>query len=173
MSRKHREEVQRQAQEQSQQTQGQTAEQPTVSHAEHQELIGHLQRLQAEFDNYRKRVEREQQEARRGASEHLLRELLSIQDNLDLAITHAKDEHGHIKGEDLLTGVLAIKQHVQQLLEHQGVAEIPATGKFDPYLHEALLTVEGTEKGMIVQTLQRGYTLGNKILRPARVSVAK
>jgi molecular chaperone GrpE len=142
---------------------------------EKQELIDHIQRLQAEFDNYRRRVEREQGEAREQAGERLLRELLPIIDNFELALKHAKDEHGHVKGEDLLTGSLMIRDQLHALLEHQGITEIPAEGKFDPRQHEALMMVDqqGAERGKIIQTFQRGYMRNGKMFRPAKVSVAK
>ena len=142
---------------------------------EKQELISHLQRLQAEFDNYRRRVERDQTEHREQASERLLKELLPIIDNFDLALKHAKDEHGHVKGEDLLAGNVMIHDQLKALLEHQGITEMKAEGKFDPRQHEALMMVDhaGAERGTILQVYQRGYLRGAKVFRPAKVSVAK
>lgn len=145
------------------------------SRGETQELIEHLQRLQAEFDNYRKRVERDQEEMKKAASERLLRDLLPIIDNLQLSVQHAKNDDGVIKGEDLLAGVIMINEQLQALLDHYGITVIPDGGKFDPRMHEALTTVaqEGAERGAVLQTYQRGYMRSGKVFRPARVSVAK
>lgn len=143
---------------------------------EKQELVNHLQRLQAEFDNYRKRIQREQEENKHAANEKLLRELLPIIDNLHLAVLHAKDGDGNIKGEDLLSGVIMINDQLHQFLEHHGIESMQTENeRFDPYKHEALTTVqqEGVEKGTILQTYQRGYTRGGRVFRPAKVSVAR
>jgi molecular chaperone GrpE len=138
------------------------------------ELVDQIQRLQAEFINYRNRADREAEANRNAAGEKLLMEFLAISDSLQLALQHAKDAEGKVKGDDLLAGITMINSQVQQLLEQQGLAEIPAEGKFDPRLHEALMTVpHDGAKGMIIQTFQRGYLLNGKPFRPAKVSVAK
>jgi molecular chaperone GrpE len=139
-----------------------------------QELVEQLQRLQAEFDNYRKRVEREQADAKSSASEKLLRELLPIVDSFQLSVQHAKDDAGSIKGEDLLAGIMMINEQLAGLLEHQGLTEVPVD-RFDPKLHEAINTVaqEGAARGSVLQVYQRGYMRGDRVFRPARVSVAK
>lgn len=139
------------------------------------EYLSQLQRLQAEFDNYRKRVDRETADIKASASDSLLRDIIPILDNLDLAVLHAKDESGHIKGEDLLSGVVLIHEQIKNLLEHQGVEEIPAQGVFNPKIHEALMTVaqKGFARGEIIQTYQRGYTKNGKPFRAAKVSVAQ
>ncbi len=142
---------------------------------ERTEYLSQLQRLQAEFDNYRKRVDKETSEMKASASDSLLRDIIPILDNMDLAVLHAKDEHGHIKGEDLLSGVVLIHEQIKNLLEHQGVEEISAEGVFNPKIHEALMTVsqKGAARGTILQTYQRGYTKNGKPFRAAKVSVAQ
>jgi molecular chaperone GrpE len=142
---------------------------------EQEDLLTQVQRLQAEFDNYRKRVMREQEEAKSHASEKLLRDLLPIVDGLHLSLQHAKDAEGKVNGKELLTGVIMINEQLQQVLEHQGLEEIPEKGKFDPRMHEALTTVsaEGAERGAILQTYQRGYLRNGKVFRAAKVSVAR
>jgi molecular chaperone GrpE len=148
--------------------------------SEKSELVDQLQRLQAEFNNYRARVEREAAQAKEVAADKLLDEFLTINDNLTLALTHAKDEQGKtaqgkINGEDLLQGLLLIKDQMHQLIEHQGISEIPEDGAFNPHMHEALMIVakDGVTRGQIVQTFQRGYKRGERVIRAAKVSVAK
>jgi molecular chaperone GrpE len=143
---------------------------------EKQDFLDQLQRLQAEFNNYRMRVQREQEESRNAAGEKLLREFIPVIDNLQLALLHAKDADGNIKGQDLLTGVIMINEQIRQMLEHQGLEEIATDGeKFDPHKHEAVTTVpdSGAERGKILQTYQRGYLRNGKVFRAAKVSVAR
>ncbi len=142
---------------------------------ERNDLILQVQRLQAEFDNYRKRVERDAVDNKLSANDALLKEVVPILDNLDLAVQHAKDEHGAIKAEDLLSGAILIKDQIQNTLEHHGIEEMVCEGRFDPKMHEALMTVqkEGAERGTILQVFQRGYTRYGKSFRAAKVSVAK
>jgi molecular chaperone GrpE len=143
---------------------------------EKQDFLDQLQRLQAEFHNYRMRVHKEQEEMRAAASEKLLKEFIPIIDNLSLALLHAKDGSGNVKGEDLLTGLIMINEQMKQLLEHQGLEEIATEGeRFDPHKHEAVTIVahEGAERGKILQTYQRGYLRNGKVFRAAKVSVAK
>ncbi|MBR9700924.1 nucleotide exchange factor GrpE [Candidatus Woesearchaeota archaeon] len=135
---------------------------------EKQELVEHLQRLQAEFDNYRKRTETELQNAKEQASDGFLGEFLGILDNMTLAIKHEK------KGSELLKGILIIKDQMTTLLEEQGIKEIPEKGHFNPNLHEALMMEESKAKpNTIIKTIQRGYTRNGRVLRTAKVSVAK
>ena len=138
------------------------------------DLLEHLQRLQAEFDNYRKRIERDQQEHKAQATEKTLKELLPIIDSFNLSLQHAKDAEGQVKGDDLLLGVIMINEQLQQFLEHQGLSPIPTDGqRFDPHLHEALTMVPGEQRGTVLQTYQRGYMRNGKVFRAAKVSVAK
>lgn len=139
---------------------------------ETQELTEQLQRLQAEFDNYRKRVEKEQEIQRTRLTDSLVREMLPIMDNFSHALEHSKTE-GKINADDLLKGLLMVKEQLTTTLQEQGVEEIPTEGKFDPQLHEAVSTQEGKEPGKIAKTFQKGYTRNGRLLRPARVSVTK
>ena len=128
-------------------------------------------RLAADFDNYRKRVAREQVELTRRANERLLNELLPVLDDLERAL-EAAAEHEEAKLEE---GVQLVHQSLSSLLERHGLTEIVADGPFDPHVHEALLTqpVDGAEEGDVLQVLQKGYKLGERVLRPARVIVAE
>ena len=128
-------------------------------------------RLAADFDNYRKRVAREQVELTRRANERLLNELLPVLDDLERAL-EAAAEHEEAKLEE---GVRLVHQSLVGLVSRHGLTEIETEGAFDPHVHEALLAQpgEGAEEGAVLQVLQKGYRLGDKVLRPARVIVAE
>ena len=128
-------------------------------------------RLAADFDNYRKRVAREQVEWTSRANERLLNELLPVLDDLERAL-EAVAEHEEAKLEE---GVRLVHRSLLGLVERHGLSEIEAEGAFDPHVHEALLAQpgEGAEQGAVLQVLQKGYRLGDKVLRPARVIVAE
>jgi molecular chaperone GrpE len=133
-------------------------------------------RLAADFDNYRKRVAREQVELTRRANERILNELLPVLDDLERALAAAA-EHDHTpEGEAKLEeGVRLVHRSLLGLVERHGLSEIETEGAFDPHVHEALLAQpgEGAEEGSVLQVLQKGYRLGDKVLRPARVIVAE
>jgi molecular chaperone GrpE len=128
-------------------------------------------RLAADFDNYRKRVAREQTELYRRANERLLHELLPVLDDLERAL-EAAAEHEEAKLEE---GVRLVHRSLLGLVERHGLSEIETDGPFDPHVHEALLAQpgEGAEQGSVLQVLQKGYRLGDRVLRPARVIVAE
>ena len=128
-------------------------------------------RLAADFDNYRKRVAREQAEVTQRANERLLNELLPVLDDLERAL-EAASEHEEAKLEE---GVCLVHRSLLGLVERHGLSEIETEGAFDPHVHEALLAQpgEGAEEGSVLQVLQKGYKLGDKVLRPARVIVAE
>ena len=128
-------------------------------------------RLAADFDNYRKRVAREQVELTRRANERILNELLPVLDDLERAL-EAAAEHEEAKLEE---GVRLVHRSLLGLVERHGLKEIATNGAFDPNVHEALLAQpgEGAEEGTVLQVLQKGYTLGDRVLRPARVIVAE
>jgi molecular chaperone GrpE len=137
--------------------------------AERDELFDRLQRLAAEFDNYRKRSAREQAEQATRANERLVKELLPILDDLGRALEAAAD-HEEAKLEE---GVRLVHRSLESVLERQGLAEIATDGKFDPHVHEALLTQPSElPEGDVLQVIQKGYSLGDRVLRPARVVVS-
>ena len=139
--------------------------------AERDELFGRLQRLAAEFDNFRKRSAREAAVTIERANERLVKELLPVLDDLGRALD-AAEEHQEAQLEE---GVRLVHRSLASLLERNGVREIAAEGKFDPHVHEALLTqpAEDKEQGDVVDVLQKGYKLGDRVVRPARVIVAE
>jgi molecular chaperone GrpE len=128
-------------------------------------------RLAADFDNYRKRVAREHAELTTRANERLVNELLPVLDDLERAL-EAAAEHEEAKLEE---GVKLVHRSLASLLERHGLKEIDTEGAFDPHVHEALLAQPGedAEEGSVLQVLQKGYRLGDKVLRPARVIVAE
>ena len=131
--------------------------------------LNDLKRLAAEFENYRKRVAREQEALSTRAAERVVKELLPIVDDLERAL-EAAEEHEEAKLED---GVRLVHRQLASVLEREGLAEIETSGKFDPHVHEALLSQPSeAEEGTVIEVLQKGYRLGDRVLRPARVIVA-
>ena len=131
------------------------------------EYLQMAQRLQADFDNFRKRTQRENEEFKAFATTGLISELLTIEDDLDRALDSAKEEN------DFVIGVRGIRQNLMKVLESKGLTEIPTDGKFDPNCHEALCIVEADTDGDIAEVFQKGYRLGDKVLRYSKVKVTK
>jgi molecular chaperone GrpE len=126
-------------------------------------------RTLADFDNFRKRSERERQELRRYALLEPIRELLTVADNLDLALS------AQGSADDLKRGVEMIQRQMQELLRRFGVTEVAAVGQpFDPTLHEAVSREESAEVNAptVVAELRRGYRMHDRLLRPSMVKVA-
>jgi molecular chaperone GrpE len=137
--------------------------------AERDELFDRLQRVAADFDNFRKRAAREQAETVTRANERLVKELLPVLDDLARAL-EAAAEHEEAKLEE---GVRLVHRSLVSLLEREGLAPIETDGSFDPHVHEALLSQPSEqEEGSILQVIQPGYRLGDRVLRPARVVVS-
>jgi len=143
----------------------------TAAEAQRDEYLRDLQRLAADFDNYRKRALRDQQAFASRAAERLVAKLLPVLDDLERALEAAE----HHEEAQVLAGVEMTRSALAAALASEGLQEIDAEGAFDPHVHEALLAqpVEGVEPGSIVQVVQRGYRLGDAVLRPARVIVAE
>ena len=131
------------------------------------EYLQMAQRLQADFDNFRKRTQRENEEFKAFATAGLISELLTIEDDLDRALDSAKEEN------DFVIGVRGIRQNLMKVLESKGLTEIPTDGKFDPNCHEALCVEEADTDGDIAEVFQKGYRLGNKVLRYSKVKVTR
>jgi molecular chaperone GrpE len=128
-----------------------------------------LLRLAADFENYKKRAARERQEYVRLANERLIGELIPILDDLERALA-AAEEHQEAQLEE---GVRLVHRSLAGLLQRHGVTPIATDGKFDPYLHEALLSQPSeAEEGSVLDVVQKGYKLGERVVRPARVVVA-
>ena len=136
---------------------------------ERDEYLDALQRLKAEFDNYRKRVARDQEQLAARAHERLVKELVPVLDDLERAL-EAASEHEEAKLEE---GVRLVHRSLADLLAREGLAEVPTGGRFDPHSQEALLAQPSeAEEGTVIQVLQKGYVLGDRVLRPARVVIS-
>jgi molecular chaperone GrpE len=134
---------------------------------ERDQYLDALQRLKAEFENSRKRQERERVRVLSMASERLVQELLPVLDNLDRALE---------AGGDIREGVQATRDQLAEVLGDEGLLPVASDGKpFDPNVHEAVMSQisEEHEEGTIIQTFQRGYLLNGKPIRTAKVVVAK
>ena len=128
-----------------------------------------LLRLAADFENYKKRAARERQEYVQLANERLIAELIPILDDLERALA-AAEEHQEAQLEE---GVRLVHSTLASLLTRHGVKPIETEGKFDPYVHEALLSQPSeAEEGSVIDVVQKGYKLGERVVRPARVVVA-
>ena len=137
--------------------------------AKAEQHLDDLRRLAAEFDNFRKRTARDQQNLVARASQRLVAELLPVLDDLERALETA-ERHDAGKLEE---GVRLVHRSLADALRREGLEEIEADGRFDPHVHEALLTQPSeAEEGTVIQVLQKGYRLGDRVLRPARVAVA-
>lgn len=133
------------------------------------EYLEHAKRVAADFDNFRKRMAREQESLVTRANERLVRELLPVLDDLERALDAAA-AHEEAKLEE---GVALVERELRGALAREGLVEIETDGRFDPHVHEALLSQPSeAEEGAIVQVLQKGYRLGDRVLRPARVIVS-
>jgi molecular chaperone GrpE len=133
------------------------------------QYLDHAQRLAADFDNYRKRAARDQESLVARAHERLVKELLPVLDDLERAL-EAAAAHEEAKLEE---GVALVERELRAALAREGLVEIETAGAFDPHVHEALLTQPSEEdEGAVVQVLQKGYRLGDRVLRPARVVVS-
>lgn len=145
--------------------------------AERADLLDKLARRQADFDNFRKRTERERSETYNRALGEVVRRLLPVMDNLQRAlVTERTIEVGEsAEFRHFLQGVELINRQLGGVVEGLGVEVIPTVGHlFDPHVHEAVSTEEraDVDPDTIVQEMQRGYRLGDKLLRPAMVKVA-
>ncbi len=136
---------------------------------ERDEYLALAQRVQADFENYRKRALRDQERLVAHAHERLVRELLPILDDLERAL-EAAERHEEAQ---LVDGVKLVEKSLRAALAKEGLTEIETGGQFDPHVHEALLTQPSdADPGSVLDVVQRGYRLGDKVVRPARVIVA-
>jgi molecular chaperone GrpE len=129
----------------------------------------HLRKL-AEFDNLRKRSERERNEARRVALADLAREFLPVVDSFESAFAHASSADLQ---SDFGQGILLIHRQLAELWRKHGLREVETTGSFDPNRHEAVATEESSEPAnTVLDVLRKGYAIGDRLIRPALVKVA-
>jgi molecular chaperone GrpE len=137
---------------------------------ERDEHLDDLKRVAADFENYRTRVVRDQASLAARAHERLVKEMLPVLDDLERALS-AAEEHQEAKLEE---GVRLVHRELQEALAKEGLEEIGTNGHFDPHVHEALLSQPSElDDGAILEVLQKGYRLGDQVLRPARVVVSQ
>ncbi len=136
---------------------------------ETKELICLLQRTQAEFENYRKRVDRDKQAFCEASNKDLILKILPILDNFDLALKNIKEKNQFVEGMELIYSQLL------SILENEGIRQIETVGKkFDPYLHEALMQERSEEEeNTVIEEFQKGYYLKDKVIRHSKVKVSK
>ncbi len=138
--------------------------------AEAERYLNNWRRAEADFANYKKRVEQEREEVRRFANASLIINILPVLDDLERALSSLD---ARLAGLTWFDGIRLIHRKLQKVLEHAGVQEIPAEGyPFDPRLHEAIHYAEG-EDGKVLAVVQKGYKLHDRVLRPALVIVGK
>jgi molecular chaperone GrpE len=151
-------------------TKAELAERLAEVERERDEHLDDLKRVAAEFENYRKRVARDQASLAARAHERLVKELLPVLDDLERAL-QAAEEHQEAKLEE---GVRLVQRELSEALAKEGLVEIETNGRFDPHVHEALLTQPSDkDEGAILEVLQKGYRLGDRVLRPARVVISQ
>lgn len=134
-----------------------------------QEYIDHLQRLQAEFDNYRKRTEQEKQLIIKQANQELIQKFLTVLDSFELAFRNQKEDNEFVKGMKL------IFSETYSTLEKEGLRKIDCLGKkFDSKFHEVMLQeISDKEEGIILEELQKGYMLNERVIRFSKVKISK
>lgn len=143
---------------------------------ERDEYLDLAKRTKADFENYRKRMTAEVQAAAARGKAEVIREVVPVLDDLERAIQAAGLDPEGDSEDSLAHGVLLVFRGLRETLGRNGVEAVDPTGeRFDPNLHEALSTVaaDGAESGTVVETMQKGYRLGDQLVRPARVVVAE
>ena len=139
---------------------------------EREDFMNLVQRVQADFDNYQKRIRREKELLERYQDEYILKDLIPAFDNLDVAVTTkcTTDE-----SQNILNGVELTRKEIMKVLDKRGVKIIKSLGeKFDPNFHEAIALVETADKpaGIVIEELKPGFMLHDRVLRPAKVKVS-
>jgi molecular chaperone GrpE len=131
-----------------------------------------LQRMAADFSNYRKRNEAERTEFAKFAKADLITRLLDVLDGYDRALASVPED---VKGQPWVEGMWLVERKLRQILEAEGLEPVESLGKaFDPYVHEAVAHVESDEpEGTVIAEHQKAYRLHDRVIRPALVSVAK
>jgi len=136
---------------------------------ERDQYLDALQRLKAEFDNFRKRAQRDQADLIARASERLVKQLLPVVDDLERAL-EAAAAHEEARLEE---GVRLVHRALADALAKEGLVEVETDGAFDPHTQEALLAQPSeADEGTVIQVIQKGYRMGDRVLRPARVVVS-
>ena len=141
--------------------------------AKSDEYFDKFLRIQAEFDNYKKRLEKEKIEFIKFANSDIILEMLKILDDFERAVEAGKSKHDF---DILYKGVEMIWNDLKEFLKQKGLKEIEAKGKpFDPHEHEAMMQEETDDEpeGQVVEEFQKGYKINDRVIRPAKVKVSK
>lgn len=149
-----------------------SADEVSALHSQIEELQSRLLRSQADFDNFRRRTRQEKEDFAKYASSKLIEQLLPVVDNFERALAVSKESNDF---EAFAKGVDMIFRQLQQVLEQEGLQPITAVGEaFDPELHQAVARVDSDEheEGIIVEELQKGYKLKDRVIRPSMVKVS-
>ncbi len=137
------------------------------------DYVNHIKRSQADFENYKKRVEKDRECASQRELEKLVLNLLPILDNLERALAASKKNHDI---EALICGIEMTQKSLCSILEKEGLEKIDCDGaEFDPNLHEAMMIIESKdhEDNVVCEELEKGYTFKNKLIRASKVKVVK
>lgn len=144
---------------------------PQIKKDEVAELKSLLLRTQADFDNYRKRTQKEKEEFATFLNTDLILRLIPVLDNFKLALKHMPQE---LENNNWAAGIFHIERQLEQILEDEGVQQVLASGQFDPNLHEAIEEVESEKPpGEIAEVVLAGYKLKDKVIRHAKVKVSR
>lgn len=130
-----------------------------------------LKYLQADFENFRKRIDRQMDEIKRQSSERIVLNLLDVVDELEMAIKSASSSGSM---EVLISGVEMTLKKLKKILAGEGVSQIECVGKpFDPSLHEVACVVDGDSDGVVLEEVRKGYIMGGRVIRPSVVKISK
>ncbi|MBS3756838.1 MAG: nucleotide exchange factor GrpE [Desulfobacterales bacterium] len=148
----------------------------STAKAEAADTYDRLLRLSAEFENYKKRVQRQMEDHKKYANEDLIKDLLSVVDNLERALNAAGEKQKDETGACMAEGVEMTLNEIVKILKNHNVTPIEARGKpFDPTYHEAVMQEESDDypENTVISEFQKGYMLHDRLIRPAMVTVAK
>ncbi len=130
------------------------------------ELTDHLKRIAAEFDNYKKRAEKEACLRQKYANELLVQKIIPVVDNLERALKNTENK------DELVKGVCMILDQLKEILHHENVERIETVGKeFDPNLHEALMREDSEKDNMVLEEFEAGYTMAGRVIKHSKVKV--
>lgn len=148
-------------------------EKPTKQNElEKKELEDLCKRVQADFENFKKRSQKEKEEFSKFANTDLILQIIPVIDNFKLATHHLPEE---LRDNNWVQGILQIEKQLEQILASEGVEPIESVGhKFDPYIHEAIEEIDSEgSPGEVVEEITRGYRLNDRVIRHAKVKVSK
>ncbi|MGQ9759282.1 MAG: nucleotide exchange factor GrpE [Candidatus Methanomethylicaceae archaeon] len=136
-----------------------------------EEYLTRLKYMQADFENFRKRVDRQIEEIKRHSSERIVLSLLEVMDELEMAIKNTRSS-GSVN--TLIEGVEMTLKKLRKILSGEGVSQIECVGKpFDPSMHEVACVIDGESDGIVLEEVRKGYTMCGRVIRPSTVKISK